>query len=193
MIYHNRYKYGHTKARGSWKGVCKNFREDDHTSDKTSKCSYESKCANCGEVHMVGINDCQIEKKERIIKKMQADRRVGRRSALQILAGEDESPRSNPHSYPTHFRWKMDPEKKMKLGPWAIEKSFTQEIGSKPATVKIEQRIYICRWNLKRKRKQNFSYHKIIMLFTLKQNGLSWNIRLRQNQPMQRPDLHPRL
>ena len=58
---------------------------------------------------------------------------MGRRRALQILAGEDESPRSNSQSYPTHFRCKMDPEKKRTFHPWAIEKSFTQEIGSKPA------------------------------------------------------------
>ena len=67
---------------------------------------------------------------------MQADSRMGRRRALQILAGEDESPRSNPHSYPTHFRCKMDPEKKRTFNPWAIEKSFTLKIGSKPATIK---------------------------------------------------------
>ena len=46
---------------------------------------------------------------------MQADSRVGRRRALQILAGEDESPRSNPLSYPTHFRSKMDPEEEKEI------------------------------------------------------------------------------
>ena len=66
---------------------------------------------------------------------MQADSRVGRRRALQILAGEDESPRSNPQSYPTHFKFKMDPEKKRAFNPWALVKSFIQEIGSKPATI----------------------------------------------------------
>ena len=67
---------------------------------------------------------------------MQAYCRVGRRRAIQILAREDESPRSNPHSYPTHFRCKMDPEKKRKFNPWAIEKSFTLEVGSKSATIR---------------------------------------------------------
>ena len=67
---------------------------------------------------------------------MQADSRVGRQRTLQILAGEDESPRSNPQSYPTHFRCKRDPEKKPAFSPWAIEKSLTQEIGSKPATIR---------------------------------------------------------
>ena len=43
---------------------------------------------------------------------MQAESRVGRLRALQIMAGEDESPRSNPQSYPTHLRCKMDPENK---------------------------------------------------------------------------------
>ena len=61
---------------------------------------------------------------------------MGRRRALQILAEEDESPRSNPQSYPTNFRYKLDPEKKRKFNPWAIEKSFNQDIGSKPVTIK---------------------------------------------------------
>ena len=30
----------------------------------------------------------------------------------------------------------MDPEKKIKFDPWAIEKSFTQEICCKPATIR---------------------------------------------------------
>ena len=39
---------------------------------------------------------------------MQADNRVGRRRALQVLAGEDWSQRSNPHLYSTQFRCKVD-------------------------------------------------------------------------------------
>ena len=61
---------------------------------------------------MAGSNYCEIEQKERAIKIFPADSRVGRRIALQILAGEDESPRANPQSNPTHFRCKMDPEKR---------------------------------------------------------------------------------
>ena len=67
---------------------------------------------------------------------MQADSRGRRRRALQILVGEDESPRSNPQSYPTHFTCKVDPEEKRIFNPWAIEKCLTQEIGSKPATIR---------------------------------------------------------
>ena len=67
---------------------------------------------------------------------MQANSRVGRRRALQILAGEDESPRSNPQTYPTHFRYKMDPENKKNFNTCPIEKSFTQEIGSEPAIIR---------------------------------------------------------
>ena len=53
-----------------------------------------------------------LKREEMVIKKMQAESRVVRRRALQILEGEDESPRSNPHSYPTQFRCKMYPDKK---------------------------------------------------------------------------------
>ena len=41
---------------------------------------------------------------------MQAGSRVGTRIAFQILAGEDESQKSNPQSYPAYFRRKMDLE-----------------------------------------------------------------------------------
>ena len=44
--------------------------------------------------------------------------------------------RSNPQLYPTHFRCKIDPEKKRTFHPRAIEKSFSQEIGGKPATIR---------------------------------------------------------
>ena len=93
-------------------------------------------CAKWGEGHMAGSNDCEMEQKERVIWKLQADNRVGKRRPLQILAGEDESPRSNFISYHTHFRCKMDPEKKIKFNPWAIEKNYIQEIGRKPVTIK---------------------------------------------------------
>ena len=49
---------------------------------------------------------------------MQGDRRMRRQRALQILEIEDESPRSNPQSNPTHFRCKMDQENKIKFNPW---------------------------------------------------------------------------
>ena len=67
---------------------------------------------------------------------MQSDSRVGRQRSFQILAGEDKSPRSNPQLYPTHFRCRMGPENKRTFNPRAIEKSFTQETGSKPATIR---------------------------------------------------------
>ena len=69
LICHNCYKYGHTKAGCRRKGVWRTCREDDHTSDKTNNCSNESKCADCGERHMVGSNDCEIEKKLRVNEK----------------------------------------------------------------------------------------------------------------------------
>ena len=56
--------------------------------------------------------------------------------SFKILAGKDESPRSNPQVYPKNFRCKMDPEKKRKFSSWAIEWSFTQENRSKPAAIR---------------------------------------------------------
>ena len=66
--------------------------------------------------------------------KTQADI-VSRRRA-PIMVGEEESPKSNLNSYPTHFRCKIDPEKKRKLKSWAKEKSLTQEIRRNPATIR---------------------------------------------------------
>ena len=85
---------------------------------------------------MAGSDNCEVEKKEWVTKKMQADIRVGRRIALKILAEEDESPSSNPQSYPTHFKCKMDLEKKRKLNSYAIIKCSTQKIGSRLATIR---------------------------------------------------------
>ena len=44
--------------------------------------------------------------------------------------------KSNPQSHPTNFGCDIDPVKKRILNLWAIEKSFTQEIRSKPATIR---------------------------------------------------------
>ena len=85
---------------------------------------------------MAGSNNCEVDNKERVIKKIQVDNKVRTRRALQILAGEDESPRSNPQSYPPHFTCKMELEQKITFNPWAVENSFTQEIGSKPASIR---------------------------------------------------------
>ena len=80
------------------------------------------KCANCGEGHMAGSNDCEIEIKERVIKKMQTDRKVGRRVA-----------KIKPSLIPYTFQMQNGSRK---FHPWAIEKSFTQQIRSKPATIR---------------------------------------------------------
>ena len=45
--------------------------------------------------YVTGSNECETDKNSN--KKKQADSRVGRRRAIQILAEEDESLRSNPH------------------------------------------------------------------------------------------------
>ena len=91
MIFRNCSKYGRTKTKCRQKGVCRICRENYHTSGKTNKCSNESKCANCEERHMEESNYCETEIKESVIRKMQANSRVGSLRALNILAGENES------------------------------------------------------------------------------------------------------
>ena len=61
MLCHNCHKYGHTKARCGRKGVCRNCGEDDYTSEK--KRPIESKRANCGEGHIAGSNNSEVERK----------------------------------------------------------------------------------------------------------------------------------
>ena len=80
----------------------------------------DKSCEKVGNTWLTTILKCQT----RVNAKKQADSRMGRRRALQILAGREESPRSNPSSYSTHFRCKMDPEKKKNFNPWAIEKEL---------------------------------------------------------------------
>ena len=67
---------------------------------------------------------------------MQADIRVGRRWAFLIMTGDDESLRSKPQSYHSHFGCKIDQENKIKFIPWVIDKSFTQKIGNIPPTIR---------------------------------------------------------
>ena len=69
MVCHNCHKHGYTKIRCRRKAVCQSCGEDDHTSDKTIKISNESKCTNCEDRHMTGSNSCEVEIKERVIKK----------------------------------------------------------------------------------------------------------------------------
>ena len=108
--------YGHTNTRFRRKVVCRKCGEDNHTSDKTSKCPKESNCTNCGEGHMAGSN-CEVEIKEKEIKKTEAaDNRVGRRRALQILAGK-MSLQEKPSIIPYTFQMQNDPVKKIKFIP----------------------------------------------------------------------------
>ena len=60
---------------------------------------------------------------------MQADSRVGRRELFKTWREK-----MSLHLCDAHLRCKMDPEKKRTFYPWAIEKSFTKESGSKSAT-----------------------------------------------------------
>ena len=69
MICHNGYKHRLTKAQCRRKGVRRNFGNDDHKSDKLIECSNEYKCLNCGEGHMAESNACQMEQKEKVLKK----------------------------------------------------------------------------------------------------------------------------
>ena len=87
---------------------------------------------------------------------MQADGGMGKQRALQILAGEDESPRSNLQSNPSHFRCKMDQENQIKFNPWAIEKSSTQKNGSDPATIRSNNESEIVIAISNKKKSKNF-------------------------------------
>ena len=69
MRCHKCYQHEQIKAGSRQKWVCRNCREDDHTSDKNDEFLNESKCENCREGHKAGSNDCENEIKERVIKK----------------------------------------------------------------------------------------------------------------------------
>ena len=65
MVCHKCHKYGHTKRRCRRKTVYRNSGEEDHTSDKTNQYPNEFKCVNCGEGHMAGGNNCEVEKERK--------------------------------------------------------------------------------------------------------------------------------
>ena len=58
---------------------------------------------------MAGSNNCEVKKKK-IIRKNASRQQSGKMKNFS----NPESPRSNPQSYPTNFRCKMDPGKKKK-------------------------------------------------------------------------------
>ena len=64
--------------------------------------------------------------------------KVGRERAMQLTTRDDESPRSNPVSYPTHFICKMDEEIKTKFNSWSIEKCCIQAIRNKPVGIRVK-------------------------------------------------------
>ena len=70
-------------------------------------------CPNCDGDHIAGSRECETEKKERKIKEVQTKEKVGRRRAIQILSGEDETPANISTKFPTHFSCQMNPEKKI--------------------------------------------------------------------------------
>ena len=134
MICHNCHKYGHTKTGSRRKGVCRNCGEDDHTSDKTNKCQNESSYSNCGEGHMAGPNNCEVEIKDRAIKKCKPtaeweDEELFK-SWQEKMSVQDQTLNHTLHTWDA--KWIQE----RKFNTWAVEKNFTREIGSKPATIR---------------------------------------------------------
>jgi len=86
--------------------------------------------------HNAESRECGAEQIERKIKEVQTKEKAGRRWAIQLLSGEDETPANKSTKFRTHFSCKMNPEKKKKFSPWMIQKCFKQELGNKPRTIR---------------------------------------------------------
>jgi len=99
----------------------------DHSIDN---CENKSKCPNCAGDHIAGSRECWSRTKSRKIKEAQTKEKAGRRRAIQILSGEDESPANNSTKFPTHFSCQINPEQKKKFSPWMIQKCVTQKLGT---------------------------------------------------------------
>ena len=134
MMCNNCQRYGHTKSRCNRDTVCRKcgIPNPDHS---VEECNDPLCCPNCEEDHQAGSRECGIEQGERRIKEVQEKEKVGRRRAIQILRGDDESS-FNGNSFPTHFSCKMDPAKKRSFTPWALEKCITHELASKPSSIR---------------------------------------------------------
>ena len=133
MICHNCYKYGHTKTRCKKAQVCRKCVRTDHTIDKFENIP---KCPKCDGDHIAGSRECGAEQNERKIKGVQTKEKVGRRTAIQILSGEDETSANKSTKFPTKLSCQMNPEQKNKFSPWMIRKCFTQELDNKPRTIR---------------------------------------------------------
>ena len=79
-----------------------------------------------------------------------------------------------------------------KFNPWVIEKSFTQKIGSEPATIRSNNESKIA-LKSQTKKKAKSSNYRVTICSTFSRKDRSWNIRSRRHQPKKRPDPHPRL
>jgi len=86
------------------------------------------KCPNYDGNHIAGSGEWEAKQNERKIKEVQTKEKVGRRRAIQLLSGQDETPANKSTKYPTHSGCKMNPEQKNKFSPWTIEKCFTHEL-----------------------------------------------------------------
>jgi len=133
MICHNCYKYGHTKKRCRQQQICRKCGIHGHTIEE---CQNDFNCPNCGGKHQAGNRDCQTERDERLIKEIQSQERVGRRRAIQILKGEDVEPTEKARKFPTHFACTMSSREKRSFTPWSIEKCLSNELGSKPKSIR---------------------------------------------------------
>ena len=93
--------------------------------------------------HMAGSNNCEVRLKERVSKRSKLIADWVDEELIKIWhEGKDESPRSNPQTYLTHFRCIIYPKNKENQ-PVGNRKEPHPKSGSKPATIRSNNKSEI--------------------------------------------------
>ena len=122
--------YGHTEKR-CWMSVatCGRCAGPGHRFDSCD--STTVKCSSCGGAHVTGHSTCPDERKEQEILVIQKKQKVGRARARQIfeMGGDIQMHNDVGKSYVKYIViCQIDPEQKLKLCPFMVEKFLQKEI-----------------------------------------------------------------
>ena len=128
-------QYGHaSKFCKRQESTCKKCSVLGHSVEQCS--GEEEKCVHCGETHSAGSPICQKYLKEEALIRIQEEEKVTLMRARQMMENNNEYVDRPKQQFTTHYDCKMDEKDKRKFTPWLLEKCLTQQLGSKPTTIR---------------------------------------------------------
>ena len=128
-------QYGHArKYCKRQEATCKKCSMVGHA---VEQCSSEGeKCVHCGEAHSAGSIECQKYQREEALIKIQEEEKVTAMRARQMMENNNEYTEHSKQQFTTQYDCKMNENDKRKFTPWLLEKCLTQQLGSKPRTIR---------------------------------------------------------